>query len=313
MRPIAVLALVAACWTAEALAAPAAPQVQLVLCSTPSGASLVHLKLLLLNAGATPPADAKALVAFSSAPGGAALELPAPGPRSLAVPLKASEWPADHTEVLDLGDVSLAPPCPTVVAVSGGLAGQEMHLLGTLRRGVAGAPASFLRAYPQADVAPGGRSHLFFAAAYEPTEDGQFRMKLACLNCGEKLKADYDVFLHFELAPVGTELAATTALGLFPAGRATDSSQWSESDLAVAELGPYCLQAGAPEFIYLRAGLYNRQGDGARLPIAGPDDTSRALIGRLVTREGRTWFERAPLPGAQVPAGWSAPRKGVGQ
>ena len=53
-------------------------------------------------------------------------------------------------------------------------------------------------------------------------------------------------------------------------------------------------------------------GDGARVPVASPDDTNRALIGRLVTRDGRTWFERAPLPGAQVPAGWQAPQ-GVGK
>jgi hypothetical protein len=66
-----------------------------------------------------------------------------------------------------------------------------------------------------------------------------------------------------------------------------------------------------PEFVYLRAGLYNRQGDGARVPVAGPDDTHRALIGRLVTRGGRTWFERAPLPGVQVPAGWET-ATGVG-
>jgi hypothetical protein len=134
------------------------------------------------------------------------------------------------------------------------------------------------------------------AAACEFVDDRRFVVKVLYLNCGERLDRDYDAFLHFELAPTGEDLPKTSALGLWPSASPTDASTWGESEVTVVRFGPYELAANAPEFIYLRAGLFDRAGDGKRLPLVGPDDTDRALIGRLVSRDGKTWFERGNVP-----------------
>jgi hypothetical protein len=298
---------------ASCRAAQSPEQAQVVLACAPLAGPAVPVKLVVTACGEL-PVGASVRVAFTPMAGGPVLELPAPGPRTLVRPLGAAgQAPADLA-VVDLGEVSLAPPCPAEVLVTGGLADREPGPLGTLRRGPEGAPAAFERAYPWdggESLASGREARLLMVAAHEPLEGGQFLVRLACLNCGEAFAQDQDIFLHFELSPTGSDLAATTALGLYPAGRSTDSAAWSPGDLVVAQFGPYAVPDTMPGLVYLRAGLYNRQGDGARVPVAGPDDTSRALLGRLVTREGRTWFERAPLPGTQVPAGWEpAPEVG---
>jgi hypothetical protein len=304
VRILLILAAASAGLAAEPALAQAEGQVQALLTCAPLSQSAVHLKLVLLGAPATPAPEA-VLVTFAQTPGGPPLNLPAPGPRNLSLPLKAPERSPGPVWILDLGEVSLAPPCPQEIEVRGGATGQNPATLGTLRRGREGAPATFARAYPGA-TSPPGSARLVILATYEPLEDHQFRIKLACFNCGAQLPADEDLFLHFELSPTGSDLPATTALGLLPDGRATDSASWSEGDLAVAQFGPYSMPEGLPEFVYLRAGLYNRQGDGARVPVASPDDTSRALVGRLVTRDGKTRFEPAPIPGTAVPTGWAA-------
>lgn len=306
------MALLAAFATA-ATACAAQPETPLasvpptvLLVATPSGAAVVQLKLVVLCSAGSAATEGTLQVAFAAAAAAEPIEVPPPGPRGMTLPWRPPAGASDQVQIVGLGEVSLAPPCPEVLEVRGGVRGQPLRPLGWLRRGAAGAASTFTRAYPAA----GGKTGLLFVAVYEPSEERLFNLRLACFNCGDHREADQDLFLHFEPAPTGTDLQATMALGLPPDARPTDSGSWSPGDQVVASFGPYSIPEHAPEFIYLRAGLYYRQGDGARAPVEGPDDTRRALLGRLVTRAGQTWFERAPLPGSEVPAGWGAATAG---
>jgi hypothetical protein len=292
-------------------AEPAAPPALLLVC-TPTGASTVRLQVLALSVGDTFAADTAVEVTFWAATAAAAVELSPPGPRTVALPLRTAGWAAEQMELVEVGEFSLAPPCPEALEVRGGARGQTARSLGRLRRGENGAAVAFSRTFPGApavglaagSAADEARTGLVFAAVYEPLDERRFTVRMGCFNCGGRRAVDEDLFLHFELSPRGIDLAPTVALGLHPDARPTDSSAWHEGELTVVQFGPYTLPEEVPEFIYLRAGLYNRQGDGARAPVAGPDDTNRALLGRVVSRQGQTRFERAPLACQRLPAGW---------
>jgi len=257
----------------------------------------VSLKMLILNAGHEFKADTSARLEFVlPGPEGKVYEGAARGPRTVTVPVASPKWSRDHIEIVSLGEFVLDEHAPKDLLLRGGLADQPPVELGTLSRGDAVAGLRLVRAFPVA-VSTQNKRRIVVAAACEFVDDRRFVVKLLYLNCGERLEPDYDAFLHFELAPTGEDLPKTSALGLWPSAAPTDSSTWGQSEVTVARFGPYQLPPNAPEFIYLRAGLYDRAGDGKRLPLAGPDDTDRALVGRLASREGATWFERANVSG----------------
>lgn len=250
-----------------------------LLTCDPAGGHAARLRMVVLNAGRTYATDEAATVSFDT-----------PALKTLRVPLATSKWDASHAEVVEMGTIDLSPPCPAVVVAKGGV-GDEVATLGRIRR-IGPAPGvEFTRAWP-GPKPPAGKVKLFFAATYEALDGGQFAIRLACFDCGQKLAKDYDLFLHFEFAPTGQNLDAPSALGLYPSGVATDASQWGPGEVFVARFGPYHPTGKMPERVYLRAGMYDRVGDGSRLPVVGTDDTDRAYVGCIVTKGGRTWFER---------------------
>jgi hypothetical protein len=252
----------------------------------------VRLRLVILNAGRTFPGDEAAKVRFVDA-SGKAVEIAAPGPHAMAVPLPTSHWEGDHVEVVEMGTVDVSPPCPAEIDATGGV-GDEATVLGRIKRLDQAPGVEFTRAWPGPQP-PAGKVKLVLVATYEAMEAGTFSVRVACFSCGEKLAKDYDVFLHFEPAATSEDLKPMSAIGLYPSGQATDSSQWAPGDVFVARFGPYSLPANRPERIYLRAGMYDRAGGGARLKIVSADDSDRAYVGCIVTKGGRTWFERAEV------------------
>jgi hypothetical protein len=275
-------------WLAQGPANPA--QVLSVLTYDAAGDSALRLKMVLLNAGRKFDADDAVRVEFAL-PGAPAkaFESAAPGPRTVSVPVACAKWAGDQVEIVDLGSFVWGEQTPKELVVRGGLASEPLVPLGRLTREAGGIP--FVREYP----GPEGKRKVIVAAACESLGDSRVLVKVAYFNCGERLDRNYDAFLHFEIVPTGEALAKASALGLYPSGSPTDSASWSEGDMTVVQFGPYTLPAGVPERLYLRAGLYDRAGDGKRLPFAGPDDTDRALLGALVTQGGKTWFERAAV------------------
>jgi len=61
--------------------------------------------------------------------------------------------------------------------------------------------------------------------------------------------------------------------------------------------GPYTLPPDVDRPIYLRAGLYDADGDTGRTPLIGAGEKQRTLLGRIVPSEGGVVFERAGLAG----------------
>lgn len=282
---------------------PAAGRVVSFLASEEAGPGSVLLKLVLLNAGRSFAADAAVRLSFEE-PGapGKPVERPAPGPRSVAAPLACARWKPDNVEILSFGPFVLDAGAPAALRVFGRIGDEPPVLLGTLARDGKG-EVRFTRAWPGGEP-PAGSARVLAVAARLPLDPDRFTIKVAFLNCGEKLPFDYTAFLHFELAPTGQDLDRTIALDLLPSSTATDSAAWTEDDLAVVSFGPYTWPKEATGPIYLRAGLYdNRTGNGPRLPLAGPDDSGRALVGRLVREGDAVRFERAPeLPALEVKA-----------
>jgi hypothetical protein len=132
-------------------------------------------------------------------------------------------------------------------------------------------------------------------AAVERMNASRFVVKLAYLSCGEKLERDYDAFLHFEPEATGSDLATTTEMRLYPSGKPTDSSGWREDEVTVVTFGPYDIPPDLAKPLYLRAGMYDREGDGHRLRLAGSGGEDRVLVGRFIRQEGGVAFERMPL------------------
>jgi len=223
------------------------------------------------------------------------------------LPVAVSDWQKGQLAVLSLGCFALDRATPHTLQVRGGLDGDTARVLGVLEQaaeGGIGQGPRFVRAWP-GPAFPAGRSRLWVSAAVIPADDaGALTFRLIYSNCGESLGLDYDAFLHFETEATGEHLERTMALGLYPLAVATDSAAWSASEFTVVDVGPFRLPADTPEFLYLRAGLYDRRGGagtGKRLPLAGPDGSDRALVGRLVTRAGSTRFERIVTVGEATP------------
>ena len=121
-------------------------------------------------------------------------------------------------------------------------------------------------------------------------------MRAGFFNCGATFESDLWAFLHFEPNATGEEHATLAPLGLHAIGKATDSATWAADEVTVLTFGPYTVPDEAELPIYLRAGLYDYHGDGARVPLVGVGDATRVLLGRIVERDGVIAFERSPLP-----------------
>jgi hypothetical protein len=284
---------------AAARAQEVTPTVVPLLVCQARGSDEVVLDLTLLNGGRRFAEDPRAQLGFlDPTAGGRTFEGATPGPRTAVVPVATSAWSGDQAEVLTFGPFTLAGEVPGELLVRGGLEGEAPTVLGTLVRPDPGAPGQgvrFVRAWPGVPP-PAGRCRIWVTAVATPVDDGGgLMLKVAYANCGEAVSVDHDAFLHVETEPTGEHLDRTTAMGLYPMAVPTDSASWSASELTVVAFGPLTLPAEAPEVLYLRAGLYDHRGgrgSGKRLPLVSPDDSDRALVGRLVTRAGRTHFER---------------------
>lgn len=124
--------LVLATMTACVGAADGGRTISLLTCE-PAGGNAARLRLVVFNAGRTFQGDEAAKVRFVDA-SGQPVEMVAPGPRARTVPLATSKWEGDHVEVLDLGLIDLAAPCPAEIEARGGVAGEARLDRGDARR-----------------------------------------------------------------------------------------------------------------------------------------------------------------------------------
>ena len=255
----------------------------------------VRLKLVLLASEGALEEDVTAWIEFRdvSAPQ-QTVETRPPGLRTTRVPAAGAAWGAAHVQVISFGPYVLDTSHPAKIIVRGGLQGQPDAQLGAL---VVGQPdergqgaVRFERALPAEPA--GQQRRIFVVAAAHPVGPNSFCVKLAYFNCGERLQRDYWAFLHFETAETGENLPATTAMGLHPAGNPADAPDWRPDEVTVVTFGPYTIPAELEGPIYLRAGLYDHDGDGSRLAPLGSAERGRALVGRFVSHDGRPAFER---------------------
>jgi len=278
--------------TAEAQAPVARGGLSLLVCDAVSPRTIA-LKLILLNPGRQFDTDGQARLEFGrpDAPGHP-FESPAPGPRTVNLPVKCSEWAPDHVEVLSFGPFSLSEGVPTNLEVRGGLVGDAPTLLGTLTAGDRDSSLQFRRAFPA--ILPATKTHrVIVTAVCERTDARRFVVKLAYLNCGERFETALSAFLHFELAPKGEDLDPAIALRLLPSSRRVNTSTWRPDELTVVQFGPFEIPRDAPEHVYLRAGLYDQFGTPERLDLAGSDDgTGRVLVGTFTHTPAGVLFQR---------------------
>ncbi|MBM3500955.1 MAG: hypothetical protein FJX74_20050 [Armatimonadetes bacterium] len=276
MRYLLLSAVLVACPATGAL-----PQAA-VLFADPSGPDTLALRVLLIHQGPAPE-DVEYVLSLAP-PGGTA--------RTLSAAVPASGWTADGLRLVAFEPLTVGPEAGDLV-ITGGLPGAPTERLATLIRGEGGRLE--LRRVPPG----GGPDRLFAVASAEQLGPRRFTVKVAYINCGERLSRDYDAFLHFEPEPTGEDLAATTEMGLYPSGKPTDSSAWHEDDITVVAFGPYELPAKLDRPLYVRVGLYDRTGDGARRPLLGAAEDHRVLVGRFAPRDGAVVFERAPFEEAK--------------
>lgn len=274
----------------------------LLVCET-TGSNTVELGVLLLALDDPLPDDTSVRLQFvAPSDPGRTYEAPEPAPRTVTQTI-ASSATGRRTALLGFGPFILGDETPAKLQVLGGVAGTTPTPLGVLfRRPTAGdheARWGFRRASPP--VAEGERA-VIVVAAPQVVDANRFLVGLGFFNCGERFPVDHWALLHFELEPTGEDLAATSEMGLWPSGKATDSSLWREDEVTVVTFGPYELPRPLERPVYLRAGLYDREGAGDRVKLIGSDASRRVLVGRFVDRDGHIAFERiAPSPEGERP------------
>jgi len=251
----------------------------LVTDSLPGGRVLP--KLLVLNAGERFAADGEILVWFRAAGAGAP-----DGPPQARVPVACSGWQGDHAEVIPLDPIELGGDLPAAVDMFGALPGQPPIELGRLSRD--GDAVTLVRPSPAKD----GEADTVALGVVDILEGGLFEVRVAFLNCGQAFDRDLWAFLHFEPEQTGEHLDATIALGLPPSATPVPSASWGPDTVAVVKFGPYEAPRSLDQPVYLRAGLYDHDGDGARVCPAGSGEDTRALIGRIVADGDGVRFER---------------------
>ena len=252
-----------------------------ILATEPAEANLIQLKLLILAQGDEALSAAAIRLQFGEA--GAFLELPAPGPRTLTVSVPSGGQEA----VVPCGCISLDPPIPDRVPVWGASAGGRAQLLGVLVRTPAGTHLERTCPHLGADEV----AVQAVASCHFPGPD-QVMVKVAYLNCGADSDRDYWAFLHVEPEAEGENLAVAAAAGVNPSAYATDTSAWRPDEVTVLSFGPYSLSRELPPVVFLRVGLYDRDGNGHRLSLAGCGEKQRTLVGRFVAGQEGWHFER---------------------
>ena len=265
----------------------------------PLGARRVSLKMVILNAGREFAHDRAARVEFVTAPSDRRmLQSPPPGPRTTTVPLRSKGWAPDHVEVVSFGPFVFDGQMPKQLHVRAGLDGESLAILGTLVRdgdGEGDTRITFRRVLPWPSVAKGER-RVLAAAAAQRVDGRRFVLRAAYFNGGEEFATDYSAFIHFELNAEGENLDQTIALKLHPMSQRMDTSAWDDGELTVVTFGPIDIPRNVPKHVYVRAGMYDQFGSGERLMLPGSDDgTGRVLVGRFVTKDGATVFQRIGL------------------
>jgi len=284
-RGLAGLAAIALCAAGAGAAAPMEPL--LVLCGEPGAGHSIRLKLVVFTAASAPAPEHVRVELFHQGK-------PFTGPPASARPLHArlpgAKEAGAQVRVAALGSVVMDADGPESLQVRGGPVGERLMALGSLRRADDGG-VLFLRHWPLPRPKPDERTVLVAGAA-ERMGPRRFLLKLAYFNCGESFDKDLTAFIHFEFAPRGEDLDGPVAAGLLTQSYDMDTSSWRPGEVTVVRSRPFDVPAGAPEHVYVRAGIYDRRGTQARLLLAGSDDdTGRVLVGRFVAEGERVEFE----------------------
>ena len=266
---------------ARAETGEAAPEI--VLACEPASGNRVTLKMVLFSA------EPHARVGIEFVAGGVPYRGQAPRPHAMSTSLE----PTDHVEVVGFGPFVFDEHVPRELAVRGGIIGSELPHLGTITRSDAkDEPVRFRRHFPL-PVPHDGGLRILVVVSTQRLDPRRFVLKVAYFNCGESFDRDLSAFVHFELAAKGENIAESCELKLFPRSERMDTSTWRPDEVTVVCFEPFEIPAGAPDTVYIRAGLYDQFDTKERLPVAGSDDgTGRVLVGRFVEKSGTVSFER---------------------
>ena len=122
----------------------------------------------------------------------------------------------------------------------------------------------------------------------------EVRLTVTFYNLGGRFARDYAAFIHFDRAQVGEGLYNLPAPGPRPLVMATTSSRWSPNETTVIAFPPVTIPATMKGEVFVRVGLYDAQGSGARLPLVGEDPGHRVLVGRIIPEGEGVVFVRCP-------------------
>ena len=149
-------------------------------------------------------------------------------------------------------------------------------------------------------AAAGNETGVLAVASAEKLGPCEFRFAVTYLNCGQTLGIDYHAFIHFDETQTGSRLYTMPEPGPRPLAQATTSSSWGVSETVKVAFPPVVLPEKSGRDIFVKVGLYDARGTGARLCLVGADATQRVLVGRLVSDTVGWSFVRCPPAMATV-------------
>jgi len=122
----------------------------------------------------------------------------------------------------------------------------------------------------------------------------ELRLSVTFHNLGGRFSRDYTAFVHFDRDARRESLYTLPAPGPRPLVAATTSTRWGPEETTTVSFPPVTFPSAVTREVFVKVGLYDAQGSGARLPLVGEDPSHRVLVGRVVPEGEGVAFARCP-------------------
>jgi len=139
-------------------------------------------------------------------------------------------------------------------------------------------------------------------ASCEKLGEREFRVSVTYFNCAGAFDRDYLAFIHFDRDERRERLYMLPAPGPRPLVGSAGTSKWGPNEVTTVEFAPVTIPESMKREVFVKAGLYDADGDGGRLPLVGGDGSRRVLVGRIVPgAKGWEFVRTAPTgPGREA-------------